>query len=294
MGRRGRPRVGRRGAAARQLDDARDPVVEHFANRPRVLTRQGGRSRAHRGSGRQVRGRDDPQGPVVLEQDRERERQVRGSAGERALERFPHVLDRLARGEMGGEVAKQRQPALADQPVGLLRDHAEHAADPAVIVVERAVGEGVVGLLGKAAALEEQQEAFIPGGLPRREHVLDAGADVGPDLGPHVPRRLAERPRVLCPERHPGVGVVVKEGQVRSPPEPHRIAGREHHPDDGAHALRPRGRVAEAGGAPVGRGHEPRELARSHEQRFGCRHGGYPSPHVAAPLGRLPAPAWHE
>ena len=71
-------------------------------------------------------------------------------------------------GEIRGEFAQQREPPLADDALGLLGDDAEHAADRAVVVGNRAVRERVVGLLGKAAALEEEQQALVPGRLARR------------------------------------------------------------------------------------------------------------------------------
>ena len=46
----------------------------------------------------------------------------------------------------------------------------------------------MVGLLAVAAALEEEQQRLVPGGLAGAEHRLDARADVGPDLGPDLPR----------------------------------------------------------------------------------------------------------
>src|SRR3712207_9147518 len=65
----------------------------------------------------------------------------------------------------------------------------------------RAVGEGEVGLLGEAAALEEEQQVLVPGGRPRVEYRADARADVRPDLRPHLARRPPERPGVLGLQR---------------------------------------------------------------------------------------------
>ena len=57
---------------------------------------------------------------------------------------------------------QEREAALADHALGLLGHHAQHALGPARLGAERAVGERVVGLLGEAAALEEQEQALVP------------------------------------------------------------------------------------------------------------------------------------
>ena len=77
----------------------------------------------------------------------------------------------------------------------------------------------MVGLLGVAGALEEQQQRLVPGRLAGREHPLDARTDVVPDLRPHLAGRPAQRPRVLAAQGVAAVGVVAEEGQLR----PHAI-----------------------------------------------------------------------
>ena len=52
----------------------------------------------------------------------------------------------------------------------------------------------MVGLLGVAAALEEQQQRLVPGRLAGAHHGVDARADVGPDLRPHLARRAGRAP----------------------------------------------------------------------------------------------------
>ena len=92
------------------------------------------------------------------------------------------------------EIAQNAQPPLADHSLGDFGDDTEHASDPALIVVDRAVGEGVVGLLGEAAAREIEEECLVPGCPAVLEHLSDAGTDVGPDLLPDLVRSGAERP----------------------------------------------------------------------------------------------------
>ena len=144
-------------------------------------------------------------------------------------------------GGAGRQLPQRPQPPLADGPLGVLRDHAQHPADAASIVGHGAVGEGVVRLLAEPPPLQEQEQPFVPGRLPVSDHRLGTGADVGPDLRPDLAGRPAQRPRVLGAERHPGVGVVVEEGELRPPAEPHGVAGVEHDPHDRLEALRPIG-----------------------------------------------------
>jgi hypothetical protein len=187
---------------------------------------------------------------VVLEQIGQRERQVLEVGPEPVLGRGQNLGARVGAGELGGELPQRREPARADDPLGLLGDHAQHARDPVVVVGQRAVGERVVGLLRIAAALEEQEQRLVPGRPAGVEHGLDARPDVLPDLGPDLARRGAERPGLLDPERRP-VGVVAEEGELVPPRHPHRVARAQHDPDDGLQALRPARDRPERGRRPV-------------------------------------------
>ncbi len=274
-GRRLLPGAARPVERGRQVDDdRRGSGVEGGADRPdRVVE-------VHRATrdgiaGQQIAGGRERQRRVVrLHQVREREREVAGLPPERALHGLPHAFGRLTRCQRAAELPQQAQAAGVDRPVRVLRDHAEHAGNPAVVLVQRAVGERVVGLFREAAALEEQPQAFIPGGLAGGQYVLDPRPDDRPDLRPHLARRPAERPRVLGAQGHPGVGIVVEEGQVRAPAHPHGVARGEHHADDRPDALRPlRGRP-DGRALPVELTHHRRQLARSDEQGLGlgCAH----------------------
>lgn len=181
----------------------------------------------------------DQRGPAVLgELVDQRERQVLRVAGQRPPGRGVHLRPGPGRPQVGGEVAQRLHAAFAEHAVGVLGDHAEHPRDRAVLV-QRAVGEGVVGLLEVAAAFEEQQEVLAPGGPSAGEHRRDHRADVVPDLGPHLAGGAAERPRVLVAQRVAPVGVVVEHREVRAPRHPHREPGVEQHPDDAAQLGRP-------------------------------------------------------
>ena len=92
-------------------------------------------------------------------------------------------------------VAMRRAPTT--RSVSSLTTHSIPATWPSSSC-ERAVGEGVVGLLAVAAALEEQQQRLVPGRLAGGHHRLDAGADVGPDLRPDLATRAGRAPTGTC------------------------------------------------------------------------------------------------
>ena len=196
-----------------------------------------------------LRGQAKP--AVFAEEIREGEGEVVLVLGEAAFDGSEDIGFGDGAAERGGEGAQKAEAALADDAVGFFGDDAEHAGDAAVVAAERAVGEGVVGLLAIAAALEEEEQGFVPGGGAGLENGFDAGTDVVPDFAPDFARRAAESPRMLLAEGHAGVGVVVEEGEVGAPAHPHGVAGGEQDADDGAEALRPGFDGAEGRGGPV-------------------------------------------
>ncbi len=161
---------------------------------------------------------------VLVVEVHERERQRAAVGIQRAGGRRQH-LGLVTRGrDRCAEVAQRGELAPADDLLGVLADHAQHPLDATVVAGEGAVGERVVGLFDEPAALEEQQQRLVPRGLAGLEDTLDAGADVRPDLRPHLPRRATERPRVLLVERVAAVRVVAEERELRPPRHPHAEA----------------------------------------------------------------------
>ena len=127
-------------------------------------------------------------------------------------------------GKPDGQFAQRCHAAFADDPFGILGHDAQHAADRAVIIRQRTVGEGVVGFLGIPAAFQEQQQPFIPGRHARAHHRVDARTEFRHDLRPNVREGAAKRPGMFGTQRRIAIGVVVEEDQLRSPAEPHGIA----------------------------------------------------------------------
>ena len=131
---------------------------------------------------------------VLVEQIGQGERQVLEIAAEPALHRGEQLVTRVFSGDFGREFAQAGEPPLADDALGLLGDDAQHADDRAAVVRQRRIGERVVGLLRIAAALQQQQQRLVPGCFAGAQHVLDARADVRPDLLPNLAGGCAQVP----------------------------------------------------------------------------------------------------
>jgi hypothetical protein len=154
------PGAGRQGAGAGEVGH----LVERAGARS-VAQRPGRRgveiNRGGRGwmAGRQAGGSREHH-PVALglvEID-EGEREVAGAGGETAGAEGAGVAHRARFRRRGRDLAEQRQPALADDALGVVGVGAEDAAGAPLLVGDRAVGEGVVGLLGVAVAMHDEEE----------------------------------------------------------------------------------------------------------------------------------------
>jgi hypothetical protein len=208
-------------------------------------------------------------GAVVFEQVDQRERHVARTLGQRsrrALARFGHRFGFLRRAR--GQLAQRAQTAFAQDALGFFRDHAQHAAHAAVVGRNGAVGERVVGLFRKAVAFEEQQQALVPGRIAGGDHLLRARADVRPDLGPHFARGTPQRPGMLRTQRHAGVRVVVEEGEVGAPAEPHGVAAVEHDAQRDAQTARPGGHRPQRRARPVELADQAAGFAAAPGRRF--------------------------
>ena len=127
----------------------------------------------------------------------------------------------------------------------------------------------MVGLLEVAGALQEQQQALVPGGLAGLQHRPDARADVVPDLRPHLAGRAAQRPRVLGPQRVVRVGVVVEERQLGTPRHPHREARGQQDLHHLPQRRRPVLRTPHRGRGPVPGRHHLAHTTAAGEDRVG-------------------------
>ncbi len=195
---------------------------------------------------------------VAVAQVNNAERQIARVARQRQGDRVANILFGPHCRQLASQIAQRRQTTLPQHAVGFLGDDAEHAPDGAVIGGERAVGEGVIGFLGVAAALQQQHQALVPGRRAGVQNVVDARTDIGPDLRPDIAGRLAQRPGVLDAKGR-RIGVVVKEGEVLAPSHPHRIARGDHDPQDCHQAVRPCLAGTDTRCRPVGLSHQRRD-----------------------------------
>ncbi len=173
---------------------------------------------------------------------------------------------RLAVGarQAGGQLAQRTQAPLADHPIRLLGDGAEDPFDLAVVADQRAVGEGMIGLLGIAVALQEQHQGSVPGRLALLVDGRQSALDVVPDLRPQLACGHGQGSRMLDAQRRP-VGVVVEEVDVRTPAQPHFEPGGQQQAKRDLQSVGPCLRRTHGRGRPVVGAHDPRHLPVAHE-----------------------------
>ena len=140
-----------------------------------------------------------------------------GAPGRRPRRRRPPRRSGPRRSGRRGRGARRTRRSL-DDLVGDLVDGGEHAADAAGrgVVGHRAVGDGEVGLLEEAVAVDLEEDVLHPGGRAAVERRVDQRPDDVPDLGPALAGRLAQGPGCLAPEDRE-VGVVVELDRSRAP-----------------------------------------------------------------------------
>src|ERR1700756_4277397 len=95
-----------------------------------------------------------------------------------------------------GEIAQQGQLALTDHALSVITVSTENSANRAVCVRHRTVGEGVVGFLGVAVALHDQQLGLHVRTLLATQSSFEHRTDIAPDLAPDLMGGPTECPRV--------------------------------------------------------------------------------------------------
>ena len=158
--------------------------------------------------------------PLSIGEKDHRERHIARTAGKAGLQPFHDLGARGCGGQRGADIAQHAQLTFADHPLGDLGHNAQHAGGRTRVVGERRVGEGVIGFLGEPAALQVQQQGFVPGRLACGENMLDTRPDIGPNLRPYLVRPAADHPVALQTDGRQ-VSVVTEERQFRTPGHPH-------------------------------------------------------------------------
>lgn len=162
-----------------------------------------------------------PQRDTVPAQDvGEGDGQVLRVVGEHA-ERRGTRLQRAAAARPGHrpEPLQHREPPGGEHLVGGLDGGVEDRHQGAGVVADRAVAEGEPGLLLEPVTGHRQGHVLVVGGSAR-QRALHERLDGGPDVGPHLGHRAAERVGVPPPEDR-GVPVVVEHDELRSDHEQH-------------------------------------------------------------------------
>ena len=139
--------------------------------------------------------------------------------------------------------------------LGANDQHAAHAVRRRR-VVDGPIAIGPVDLFELAVAGDGDEMVLSPGRPASRHDLLDLRPDDGPDLRPHLPRRLAERRGMtLAPDRL-AIGVVIEAIEDAAPPYIHRMAGVQDQAHGGAQRLRPGLRPAQRMRRPIIGPHE--------------------------------------
>ncbi len=247
------PRAAREHAAEARLQVLHQPrrvVGQHLRGWPRAADHRQALGRGGMAVGEAIGGREAEALAVLgrdIEQGEGHVARVARQGGDAALAGF---LPRAGVHGAGGQLPQQADLPLADHPRSVLGVGADDAAGRAVIVWDRAVGEGVVGLLRIAVALHDQELLLDVDALDPARGGGEQRPDVGPDLFPDLRGGPAERPRMFTANDRL-VGVVVEVGELGAPADPDRLPRRQHDPHGGAQALGPALRWAKRGLGPV-------------------------------------------
>ena len=145
--------------------------AQHLGERPGRRRRRARSSRARRRAPRVDAGGAGQRRAlrcVGLDQVDQRERQIARVGRQRRARQRARLLERARVRGARGQLAQQRQLPLADDARRVVGVGADDAAGAPLVVGHRAVGEGVVGLLGVAVALHDQQQRLVVGPLVAR------------------------------------------------------------------------------------------------------------------------------
>src|SRR5262249_16514934 len=127
----------------------------------------------------------------ALEKISQGERQVFGVGLKSAADRREHIDFSHRSSEFLSEVTQSDDLAFANDSFSFFRDYTEMAVNSVVIARQRTVGEGVISLLGIAAAFKKKHEGFVPRGHTGFKYSLNARTDLGPYFGPDFLRTFA-------------------------------------------------------------------------------------------------------
>ena len=138
---------------------------------------------------------------------------------------------------LGQPLALRGSLAPGQHPLGGLDNDGDHAAGLAVLGDDRRVEQVEPGLLGRAAAIEDQLAVLELQRAARHAHGHDLAVEVR-RLGPRLQHGHAEDSRMaVAGER--AVGIVVEHDAGRPPQQDQRNRGVQHQPQRDLEAWRP-------------------------------------------------------
>src|SRR5580704_4672100 len=147
---------------------------EHFAYRPWLADAGLNDRRSGRICRIDSRLRDEVRPrPVRIDEVDQAERKIVEVSADAAANRGEQLIQLTRVGDLRGSLTQYGQPAFGDISIGIFDDDAEQAADVAVVVRQRAVGEGMIGLFGEAGALQQQEEILIVSRLAMFDDFFD-------------------------------------------------------------------------------------------------------------------------
>ena len=210
-----RPHCGR--TRRRRTHDLRLPRGDSLRDQPRVLGRCTGGQLD--GFGRKLAGQPGPAGqpgfPACDKVD-QCERKISGIVRQHADRLLDGGSHRAGLVGPRRKLLKGTQTAFEQHPAGHFKRADEYATNFAVVVVDRAVGDGEVGFLQEATAVDRVFLIFEEDHFAATEHLLvDRTVEIA-RLGPAFVRGLAQPGRVLVGQDG-AITVVVDLNKLRTP-----------------------------------------------------------------------------
>jgi hypothetical protein len=139
----------------------------------------------------------------------------------------------------------------------------------------------VIGFLGVAVALQQQQQRLVPGRDAVPHDRFKAAFYGVIDFRPHLAHRAGQGGGMLDAQSG-AIGVVIKEVEIRTPAQPHLEARGQHHAQGNFQAFRPASRRPQREFRPVMGAHQRTHLAASRQKAFVVSQirQGSPRPHL--------------
>src|SRR5579863_9107856 len=163
---------------------------------------------------------------------------------------FENLRELRRPGSGSRNLPQQGQLPFADYTPGVIRVSADNTVWLAIVIGDGRVGERVVRFLSVTAALHNKQLRFDIGAFVPTHCLRQHRTDVRPDFTPDLICGAPKRPRMFA--TYDGlISVVVKVGQILTPPNPDGLPREQHYTDGGPQALGPFGTWSQWRASPI-------------------------------------------